>query len=1179
MLKESLLAWGNEKTGIEPIPVKYQNIYLKKDSSNKIYIISAMNKEVNNSFTISYNATRPQGNYESFYFDYITHCLIRIAIVAEKRDETVDSSNNYYTVVFEALDPNNGNLLDYQKVEGYSYISVSELPQQLAVNTSDGIYSFYFNGKKAYSQAQNHRLACYIPQIKRIVDINLSNSQDLTIPEVFPDVSDVTNQSSATITYHYGSGLFDILYNREQAKIGFSMYTKMLYGQKPTIYKCSWSGSNINVISTRTISSSTYVTAADRIASTFCSNYQYSAPADSSIWNLVTDDPMNVLTGDPLAIWSLGCYPGTYRDYVIGTDVKATTLYVAEYASPYYWGFISTGRTEFDNILGILDKPTGTGTKYIIDRLGNWAEITVTDATHGSIGTVSQGPSINFTGTFQGVGQFKITSGSNYTCTLITGKDTNNSKIYIAKTTGESINSSNWTTPATINKLSNAIASWADWRVSETNPDNLVTIFSSDGYVSISTTGGSSESDWSTPLRVLPTTIEGEDARWYRMIYDKDTDVYTAVGSTDISNSPVNINCKVRVATARHPLGPWYVDSTPFLYQGKSHLLLSNEQGIAITKTSHLGENGNSYYLAVRGIKPDASGLTYTQFVYECVPDFKSSTITVRYRSTISTNAYNENVLYFSYYGDPYRQDLYSITRGSGTGVAYDIANQQYQTTMNGKFLATVPYNSSIKWEGYLVSYSKFPYQLNLYTTNSYPYNTLMGGYTSITFDSSVSSSPLDPAYAPTFTEGPIYSFRNMASLYEHYTGTTIVYNELGSNSTPNSMSLLDEWGNLRAISGKDATTATSVDLYQSREFCRNRSSLSTPTSKNHFAFIANTSTSTDVLFASYVTLSDSYGVLPNVMPQVSNVNLKKNWAYRDDVNDGVSMSDLSIIAVGDLDESNWRPRVSDSNLNGGGTFYCIAYGNNQFVAVSLTGYVSTSPDGVNWSTATQNSTLSGISPRYMAYGNNTFMIIGNSGSVAVSADGVNWSITPTVINTPTDFAFCNNQFIALYTNGSIRTTTDGITWPESIQSLPTKYGSIWNTISYCNGTYVAASNTSYSTVGVYVATSTDLTNWEVIKGVESLKTSYMVSSVSNVSVHWLKIVSDGSRFIYFSDGGYTSISTDGKTWSYPLKNINLLNGFLFAGGNIQPWYAMAYGNNRYVAIGYDGGVSVATHI
>lgn len=1175
MLKESLLAWGNEKTGIEPIPVKYQNIYLKKDSSNKIYIVSAMNKEVNNSFTISYNATRPQGNYESFYFDYTTHCLIRIAIVAEKRDETVDSSNNYYTVVFEALDPNNGNLLDYQKAEGYSYISVSELPQQLAVNTSDGIYSFYFNGKKAYSQAQNHRLACYIPQIKKIVDINLSNSQDLTIPETFPE----SQQASATISYHYGSGLFDILYNREQAKIGFSIYTKMLYGQKPTMYKCSWCGSNVNVISARIISSTASVISADRTVSTFCSSYQYSAPADSSIWKLVTDDPKDSTTGNNPAIWSLGCYPGTFRDYVIGTDVKATTLYISEYGNAYNWASVSTGRTEFDNILGILDKPTGTGTKYIVDRLGKWAEITIPDILYSSIGTVSQGPSVNFTGTFQGIGQFKITSGSNYTCTLITGKDTNTSNVYIAKTTDESINSSNWTTAAVINKLSNVIASWANWKVSETNPDNLVTIFSDDGYVSISTTGGSNESDWSNPMRVLPTTIEGEDTRWYRMMYDKDTDVYTAVGSTVISNSPVNINCKARVATARHPLGPWYVDSTPFLYQGRTLLLLNNEQGIAITKTSHSGENGNSYYLAIRGIKPDAQGLTYTQFIYECIPDFKSSVITVRYTYTIITNPYNDNISFFSFYGDPYRQGLYSVTRGSGTASSYDVANQQYQTTMNGKFLAVVPYNSSIKWQGYLASYSKFPYQLNLYTTDQNPSVVFMGGYTLITFDSSVTSSPLDSVYAPTFTEGPIYSFRNMASLYEHYTGTTIVYNELGSNSTPNSMSLLDEWGNLKTISGKDATTAASVDLYQSREFCRNRSSLSAPSSKNHFAFIANTSTSTDVLFASYVTLSDSYGVLPDVMPQVSNVNLKKNWAYRDDVNDGVSMSDLSVIAVGDLDESNWKPRVSDSNLTPGSTFYCIAYGNNQFVAVSTTGYVSTSPDGVNWTTATQNSTLSGITPRYMDYGNNTFMIIGNSGSVAISADGVNWTLTPAVINKPDNFAFCNNQFIALYTNGSIRTTTDGITWSDSIQSLPTRYGSIWNTISYCNGIYVAASNASYSTVGVYVATSTDLTNWEVIEGVESLNTNYMVSPVSNLAVHWLKIVSDGSRFIYFSDGGYTAISTDGKSWSYPLKNINLLNGWGPAGGGIQPWYSMAYGNNRYVAIGYNCGVSVATHI
>lgn len=68
-----------------------------------------------------------------------------------------------------------------------------------------------------------------------------------------------------------------------------------------------------------------------------------------------------------------------------------------------------------------------------------------------------------------------------------------------------------------------------------------------------------------------------------------------------------------------------------------------------------------------------------------------------------------------------------------------------------------------------------------------------------------------------------------------------------------------------------------------------------------------------------------------------------------------------------------------------------IAYGNGKYVAVGANGYVTTSTDGVNWTTPKQ---IAGSSYTWngIIYANGKFVVCGQYSYIAVSTDGTNWT-------------------------------------------------------------------------------------------------------------------------------------------------------------------------------------------
>ena len=258
---------------------------------------------------------------------------------------------------------------------------------------------------------------------------------------------------------------------------------------------------------------------------------------------------------------------------------------------------------------------------------------------------------------------------------------------------------------------------------------------------------------------------------------------------------------------------------------------------------------------------------------------------------------------------------------------------------------------------------------------------------------------------------------------------------------------------------------------------------------------------------------------------------------------------DALVIPPGDT----WSTAAVDTNL-AENECTAVAYGGSKFVVLGVGGYVSTSTDGITWTSMIEDPNLSYDSSvgYVIAYGNNKFVAINPNGVIFNSADGVTWGSSVGNVG----FYYCNaitydgTKFVALGHSGYYSTSTDGITWTQAVQDSNLGSNS-WKGISYGNGKFVAIGAAGY------VSTSTNGTTWT---------TASQDTNLGNRS--WGAVVYNGAEFIALSAGGYVSTSTDGITWTAASQDTNL-------GDN--EWIGVAYnGSTELVAIGQVGHVSIS---
>jgi len=252
--------------------------------------------------------------------------------------------------------------------------------------------------------------------------------------------------------------------------------------------------------------------------------------------------------------------------------------------------------------------------------------------------------------------------------------------------------------------------------------------------------------------------------------------------------------------------------------------------------------------------------------------------------------------------------------------------------------------------------------------------------------------------------------------------------------------------------------------------------------------------------------------------------------------------------------------------------------------------------------TAITNSTFADTTINVIAHGNNKFVAGGDAGKMAYSSDGVTW----TAINTGTLFdyvyneetrkasvkgiAYGNNKFIAGGTKGKMATSTDGITWTAVDISSIFNAGDDINAIAYGNNMFVATGDrTAYSSDGLtWTRSNNPFASWDWVNTIVYGNGKFVVGGASEDvaystdGVTWTKANSNiGGGFFEIKALGYGSnmfvvaggnvsrekmaTSPDGVTWTALANSI--ANDF----GTFGHIYTIAYGNNKFVAVGNYG--------
>jgi hypothetical protein len=230
----------------------------------------------------------------------------------------------------------------------------------------------------------------------------------------------------------------------------------------------------------------------------------------------------------------------------------------------------------------------------------------------------------------------------------------------------------------------------------------------------------------------------------------------------------------------------------------------------------------------------------------------------------------------------------------------------------------------------------------------------------------------------------------------------------------------------------------------------------------------------------------------------------------------------------------------------------------------------STGGGGGNWKwTEVANSTFTFIEA--IAYGNNGFVAVGwyglNGGRMAYSSDGASWTaVADTTFGTSDIYAvaYGNNRFVAGGSQGKMAYSDDnGVTWTAVANST---FGTDRITaIAYGNNKFVAVGNSgkmAYSDDnGVSWTAVADSTIWQngtFSDGSQRYSNIYAIAYGNN------RFVAGGQdgKIAYSSDNGVTwKAVADSTIWDYTL-------GALSGTAGIE---GIAYGNNRFVAVGTVG--------
>lgn len=232
-----------------------------------------------------------------------------------------------------------------------------------------------------------------------------------------------------------------------------------------------------------------------------------------------------------------------------------------------------------------------------------------------------------------------------------------------------------------------------------------------------------------------------------------------------------------------------------------------------------------------------------------------------------------------------------------------------------------------------------------------------------------------------------------------------------------------------------------------------------------------------------------------------------------------------------------------------------VAYGNGRFVAVTRIGQLVGSPlastvgiysaQGTGWTSMTMPSAEWST----VAYGDNKFVATSSGTAAAYSSDGISWtSSTLPASQLWQTLAYGAGLWVTCGNSSTYATSTDAITWTS--RTLPGGGSYNISAMTYANGYFVALDQNGSS------LRSSDGITWTT-------------SGVSN------KPLPDCFGITY-GDGRYVAVSQNTGTF----ETCDSTDGLVWTqrtGASVNVyWTDVVYGNNQFVAVGWDNTASKA---
>lgn len=283
------------------------------------------------------------------------------------------------------------------------------------------------------------------------------------------------------------------------------------------------------------------------------------------------------------------------------------------------------------------------------------------------------------------------------------------------------------------------------------------------------------------------------------------------------------------------------------------------------------------------------------------------------------------------------------------------------------------------------------------------------------------------------------------------------------------------------------------------------------------------------------------------------------------------------LVAVGDrlyvsTDGRTWEERsLSPQPTWLGGVAFADDKG--LFVVVGSGGAIFTSADGQTWFNRTSGTTQSLTA---VTYGAGTFLAVGLSGTILRSTDGIQW--TGQQLSGADDIysiAFGEGQFVINGRGGMFVSSDQGQSWQRV--NAPTDP---FSPVAFGQGRFVTASSNSGKVVvydgatvqEISLPTPNPITFVAFVRDHFLARTGWGELFISSDGVNWGSLFNPGNEpvAVYHLDGRFFLLFwvPGGTTYAFSPDGVHWTPSTQTIPGKI---YALAYGNNIYVAVGDNG--------